>query len=136
MMRYGRLMLSGIMLVATVAPVGAWTGSPTETTFTVIYTEPSTNVAGGPPQLIKTTIYYKLDAGTESVLVVTASSPAGGQVVTRQISLPLPPGRVGTATARVTASNPAGESAPLTATRMADRSAEVVPNAPSGLTID
>ena len=68
----------GITVLLFAGPAGAWTGSPTGTTFDVTYDEPTTSVASGPPQLTKTRIYYRLGTGAERSLDVPAISPAGG----------------------------------------------------------
>lgn len=108
-MRVAGLTLGILLLLA--GPAGAWTASPTGATFEVSYTEPKTNTAGGPPQLTKTTIYYRLGTGLERSLNVDASSPAGGATVRRTVTVPILPGQVGTIYVQCTASNSAGESA-------------------------
>jgi len=112
----------GIALLLFASPASAWTGSPTGTTFEVTYAEPTRNVAGGPPQLTKTTIYYRLGSGAESSIDVPASSPAGGKTVKRQLTVPILPGQAGTIYVQCTAWNASGESArTAVATKTADR---------------
>ena len=129
------LSVFGFLLSAGLAQ--AYTESPTGVTFTVAYTEPTANVAGGPPNLTQTTIYYKLNAGAESSLVVPASAPAGGGAVSRLVTLPILPGQVGTISAQATATNSAGQSArtPIV-TKTADRSGQAVDMPPTGLTVN
>ena len=129
------LSVFGFLLSAGLAQ--AYTESPTGVTFTVAYTEPTANVAGGPPNLTQTTIYYKLNAGAESSLVVPASAPAGGGAVSRLVTLPILPGQVGTISVQATATNSAGQSArtPIAA-KTADRSGQAVDMPPTGLTVN
>src|SRR5258706_4189104 len=87
------------------------TETPTGVTFTVTYTEPILNVAGGPSNLLSTKLYSKLDAGVESSVVVPASALVGGGVITRTVTVPILPGQVGTLNVQCTATNATGESA-------------------------
>ena len=65
----------------------------------------------GPPQLTKTTIYYRLGSGAESSIDVPASSPAGGKTIKRPVTVPILPGQAGTIYVQCTAWNAGGESA-------------------------
>jgi hypothetical protein len=112
----------GMTLLLFPGPAHAWTGSPTGTTFEVTYNEPTTNVGGGPPQLTKTTIYYRLGTGAERSLDVPASSPAGGKTIKRYVTVPILPGQVGTIYVQCTAWNAVAESArTAVVTKTADR---------------
>ena len=124
-------------LLASAGVAQAYTESPTGVTFTVAYTEPTANIAGGPPNLTQTTIYYKLNTGAESSLVVPASAPAGGAAVSRLVTVPILPGQVGTISVQATATNSAGQSArtPIAA-KTADRSGQAVDMPPTGLTVN
>jgi hypothetical protein len=137
-----------ILVLAAALPAGAWTGSPTGTTFTVNYTEPTATTTGAPLGLTKTTIYYTYQVGTgpvspEGAIAVPASAPVGGGVITRAITAPILSGQTGTVTVRITASNATGESARTAAVvTTANRTGEVPPppppgppTAPTGLTV-
>ena len=128
-----------LLLALLLAPVvaNAFTCSATGCTFTLSYTEPTTNIAGGPANLTSTTAFYTI-GGTEKSIVTPASSANGGGVITKQITEPILPGQVVTiSNASALATNPAGpsaRSAPPVALTI-NRSGEVVDNPPSGVTI-
>jgi hypothetical protein len=136
-MNYRLLGVLSVLAFLLASPAWAFTESPTGVTFTVSYTEPTTNTAGGPPNLSNTTIYYKLGTGTESSLVVPATSTAGGGVITKPVTVPILPGQVGTINVQVTASNSAGESVRTgVVSKTDDRSGQVVDTPPSNLTVN
>ena len=124
-----------LLLALLLVPVAAsaFTCTATGCTFTAEYTEPTLNTAGGPVGLTGTTIYYKLDGAPEITVQVPASSPAGGVLIQRPITVPVLPGQKVVITGNVTAKNPAGESARFAVPALTiDRSGEVVPNPPVG----
>ena len=131
-----RLLIALALVVAFASPAAAFTCTATGCTFTVAYTEPTTNTAGGPPMLTSTTIAYTVAGGPEKTVLVPASSTNGGGAISRQITEPILPGQVSLVSAQAFATNPAGNSARTpAATLTINRAGEVVDTAPTGLTI-
>lgn len=142
-----------IPIIAAVCLVAAhaWAGScdATGCTWTATYTEPSLMVTVPPAttglpltDLKRTDLYMQADAlpgqAQPAVQVVTtaASNPGGGGTIT--VTTPkaaILPGQVVTVRFWVNATNGAGVSANAGAVLTKDRSAEVVPQLPTGLTI-
>ena len=131
-----RILVALALSMAWAVWAEAFTCTPTGCTFTVSYTEPTTNTAGGPPQLTSTTIAYTVSGGAEKTVLVPASSANGGAVVSRQITEAIVPGTVGAISAQAFATNPAGNSVRTAAVTLTiNRAGEVIDNAPTGLTI-
>ncbi len=133
-MTYSAVVLAVVLLaVAAPASAAAFTCTATGCTFTANYTEPTTNTGGGPVNLTGTTVYYRLDGGTEKVVPVPASSSTGGQLIQKVIVEPILPGQKVVVTGAATAKNAMGESTRTTLTPLTiDRSGEVPPNPPVG----
>lgn len=124
------------LLLASPLPAAAFTCAPTGCTFTISYTEPSTNTAGGPPQLMNTTAFYTVGSGAEKSVVTPATSAAGGQIITKTITEPILPGQSVQIKSTAIGTNAAGASVRSPqATLTIDRSGEVPPTAPTGVTI-
>jgi len=105
----------GLLLLPTAA--AAFTCTPTDCTFIVKYTEPTTVVTGAPlNNLTSTTITYTitvdgLTPGPVKTVVVPASSPNGGGAITRNVpDTILVPGHNYVISATVLATNPSGNS--------------------------
>jgi hypothetical protein len=131
-----RLLLTLALILALPVAAHAFTCTATGCTFTISYTEPTTNTAGGPPQLTSTTAFYTGSGGTEKSVTTPASSANGGQLITKTITEPILPGQSVTITGGAFATNPAGNSARANAGPLAiNRAGEVVDNAPTGVTI-
>lgn len=131
-----KALLIVLSLLALPLTADAFTCTATGCTFTIKYTEPTQNTSGGPVNLQSTKIYYRLDNGSLKAVNVPASSPAGGQVISKDITEPILPGQKVVISGQVTASNAAGEGAASpTAALTIDLSGQVVPAVPSGFTI-
>lgn len=132
-----RLFFSAIVLLATVAPVSAFTCTPIDCTFVVKYNEPTTVGTGAPlNNLTSTTITYTIGVdggapGAPKTVVVPASSPNGGGAITRNVTdATLLPGHNYINSVTVLATNPAGSSpASPAATLPIPRAGEVPPAA-------
>src|SRR5258705_13799894 len=86
------LVAVGVILL-TMSSAFAFTCTATGCTFTLSYTEPTTNTAGGPPALTSTTAFYTIGTGPEKSIVTPASSANGGGVITKQVTEPIFPGQ-------------------------------------------
>src|SRR5438128_10574948 len=62
-----------VVLLGLAGLAHAYTCTPTGCTFTVSYTEPTTNTDGSPVALQNTTIYYTLGSAPEKSLPVPAT---------------------------------------------------------------
>lgn len=114
--------------------MATYTGSGA--TFTIQYTEPTLLQNGQPlANLTGTNLYWKLDTGAETKLVVPATKPQGGGAVSRDLTVPVGPGAKATLAVAATGVNSYGESVRTTAAQIVDRLAEVAPGAPTALTI-
>src|SRR5438132_2845591 len=99
----GFLILLLILLMTSAAQ--AFTCSATGCTFTISYTEPTTNTDGSPIALQATTIYYTLGIAPEKSLTVPATQPSGGGTVTRAITEPILPGQTVSVVAQASATS-------------------------------
>ena len=119
------------LLVLLPLTADAFTCNAAGCTFSAKYTEPTTNIAGGPVNLTGTTVYYKVNGGAEKAVQVPASGVNGGLAISQNIAETILPGQKAVITGQVTAKNAAGESARTTlVTLTIDRSGEVAPNPP------
>jgi len=123
-MRPRRTLLILALLVLGSTPVGA--GVLTKSTVTVEYTEPTTVQGGGAiTDLTKTSIYYQLPGAAQVKQTdVTASAATGGGLVQQTFSIPVHVRQKKAVTFSATATNPAGESAPLSTVETIDRTPE------------
>ncbi|MFO0706716.1 MAG: hypothetical protein U0412_07660 [Nitrospira sp.] len=89
--------------------------TPAKPTVQVSYTEPSANAVGTALKtLAKTTIYYDLGSGRIPALEVPATSPRGGGLVKKTITIPLDKQPSRTVSICVTASDSAGHESAMT----------------------
>ena len=131
-------MAARLSLLWQVTPTGDLVATYTNSgaTFTIGYTEPTLLQNGQPlTNLTGTNLYWKLDAGTETKILISASKPQGGGAITRDITVPVAPGQKATLNVAATGVNSYGESVRAAAARIVDRLAEVAPEAPTALTI-
>jgi hypothetical protein len=144
MTRLDRRILSAVIVLVLVglgllwiSAAHAFTCTPTSCTFTITYTEPTTNTAGGSPQLTSTTAFWTVSpGGAEKSIVTPATSLNGGGLITKLVTEAILPGQSVSVAASALATNPAGNSTRATTTPLAiNRSGEVVGTPPTSLTI-
>jgi len=135
------LVALGLVLLV-MRPAFAYTCDTTSCTFSAKYTESATVSTGSPlTNLISCTINYSIStngapAVARPAVVVPASSPTGGQVMTKPITdTTLLPGFNYSVNAAVACTNPAGTGASFAAPTPLpiSRAGEVPPNVPPGL---
>jgi len=115
-----RAVLLGLALLLMAAPAAAQRDptTPPTTTHTVDYQEPTTKADGTPLQGLKSIrLYWRVDAGPETVVTLPASSIKGGLGRRLRLTVPATSGVLSvTLTAVDMSGNESARTAPLTKT--------------------